>query len=144
MRFTKQRAKYDCSSVSIINACKFFGQKISYTKHKNDLADLLDLTPQGCRTTHFISLMRKIHQLQFFNIKTKSVHRNSKSVIVNEKQIPMVLIHGHVFIVVKETKKSYKCINLYSNQTISYVLKKKFTKMLKSGNIVVNLKEYHG
>jgi len=50
MRFTRQRNKFDCSAVAIINTCKYFRQPISYSKHKKDLADLLDLTPEGCRT----------------------------------------------------------------------------------------------
>ena len=141
MRFTKQKNKYDCSAVAIINACKHFGQKISYTKYKNDLADLLNLTEQGCKTGYFINLMSRIHKMGFFKIKTTSIGFNLKpsQISVSDKQIAMILTNGHVFVLTEIKNKTYKCVNLYSNRTISHVRKKRFTKLLKTGNVVLTI-----
>ena len=78
MRFTRQRTRYDCSAVAILNSCTFFGQKLSYTKNRKDLASLLNLTEKGCRTSYFVNLMKNIHKLKHFNIKTVSVQHNNR------------------------------------------------------------------
>ena len=142
MRFTRQRTRYDCSAVAILNSCTFFGQKLSYSKNKKDLASLLNLTEKGCRTSYFVNLMKRIHKLKFFNIRTTSILTNNRGIgiVITDKQIPMILAQGHVFIIIKENPKTFTCINYYSNRTVSNIRKKTLYKALRYGNIVINLK----
>ena len=128
--------------MAITNACSFFGQRLSYTRYKKDLASLLNLTEKGCRTTYFVNLMKRIHKLKFFNIRTTSILTNNRGIgiIVTDKQIPMILTQGHVFIIIKENAKTFTCINFYSNKTMSNIKKKTLYKSLRYGNIIINLK----
>ena len=146
MRFLRNKSPKDCCIIAILNACKFFGQKVSYKDHAKDLKQaLLYNSKFGCPTRLFIDFVKSIHIHSNFDIKTLAVsHKGnlaSINKVISKNLIAMVIVDGHVFLVTEVKKNSYKVINFYRNKTISYIPKKKFTNLMKSASICLWIKQ---
>lgn len=143
MRFIKNQSKRDCCIVSILNACKYFGQSVSYKDYQKQLKTYLHYKPnKGCPTKIFLYYMKRIRNSKLFNIKTIAVTNrgNHKHInkLINKNLIAMIILNGHIFLLTEVRKKSYKVINYSStSKVVSYIPKKKFTKLMKNDNITL-------
>ncbi len=135
MKYFKQRGKYDCVPICLINAYRFSGVNINYNNLPELKNDLLFIKGNGTLNS-VLHVFMKINKKVFPFKTTKRNNLNLKDIkqyLAKDKAI-MFTIHGHMSLIIKDTGKSIKFVNLSRHKTTSLVSYKKMKLLLNSEN----------
>lgn len=127
VRFVKQRDRFRCGPVAILNALKFFGKKCDYSYLKRISNSCHCWGKDGTKSGKFDKALRRLGK-RFFRVrrtyncsfdKIDGALRKNKLVIVNytwidERKTP----HGHYTVLVRDESYNYYAINNYRGKTI--------------------------
>lgn len=132
VRYIKQKNDYSCSAVVLMNARKWQGEKISYAKHYPEYRKKLLLTPELTEEdywTRWLMLIQEISRIggdACIRPTVKRVERmltKGYAVMVyedcDEKE------YAHIYIIVKQTEKSFYCVNFDYEYAHKWVKKPK-------------------
>jgi len=135
-RFIKQTDKYSCSAVAYINLMKFLGY--DYTaKDLNEVKTYLGTNKKigtlSYMTENMLQLALECVDIDI-NKKNKLTLKDIDEELRNGNVILFTTFHkgrGHDALIIDRTPTEYKCINFYSGETISFIGRKKMSKILK-------------
>ena len=135
MRYCKQRDRFSCGPVAIINALKFFGVKATY----KDVPKYRKLT--NCRRPHGVK--RKYINKPLQNIfKCTKINNPTMRQLDDflKKGYPIILSHlirknaktwGHFIFIPRRERDGFVLINEYKNRTKDFVSRKFMVDMLR-------------
>ena len=126
VRYIKQRNRFSCAVIAIINARKWQGQKLSYCscyKHYSKINDSWwDLWQEISNLGAEIDIHPTVKKIE-------KILNSEKSVLVYSK----CRHDAHLYNIVKHTKKSFLCLNVCWNITSEWISKSEFMNYWNCG-----------
>ncbi len=135
IRYCRQKTKVDCGPTVVINASKFYGAKLSYTKEYKVLCELLDVEETRGTTILDIQDLIEDSNLPFYikkickNPKVREIKNHVKS-----NNCVMLFYSGHVSLITHIEGKKATLINHYTDVTITKLANKDFNKIVRSAD----------
>lgn len=132
MRFLKQKDRFRCGPVALVNALKWSGKK-STSKDLIKISHLLKTKP---KTGTYIHNIEKVVDKFFKNsmleapcLRTLDNHLAANGAILFSYAHPEKR-KGHIFLIIKNTDKTYLAVNFSNKKTISIVCKTTIKSMV--------------
>lgn len=121
MKFCKQKNKYSCGPIAIINIAKHLGLNLTYKKHYYLIKTLCKCDKTGTSIEDFEN-----------TLKILPVKINQPT---NINKINIVITNKHAFIITNETDNYFKVQN-YSNPKIKLLSKESLQSLLNDSTTI--------
>ena len=127
VRFVKQRDRFRCGPVAILNALKFFGKKCTYSDLKKISVSCHCWGPGGTKESRLDEALRRLGKKYFrvrrtYNYsfdKIDEALRKNKLVIVDYVCVDEnKKLRGHYSVLVRDKFYNYYAVNNYKGKTI--------------------------
>lgn len=135
-RFIKQRDKYNCVPLAILNAAKYWGIKCSYADVK-DIGKAINTRKDGTLDDNLFNALNT----GIFGMYGLEVNPTLKGLdVFLKKEIPVIVSVAnvnenfeHAFLIIGKTDKTYKCVNFAEDRrTLSYIRRSTIKRILKT------------
>lgn len=138
MRFSKQHTKYDCGLVCIINACKWAGHSMSYSKHKRFLFNHFNIKENNGILEKELTKFIRSNKFPFKLLSIKNNISISDLKLVNNDQAMILGVrtknYTHLCLIVEFYKNKLTLINWKMNTKL-IIPYNKFNKYLNKNSI---------
>jgi ABC-type bacteriocin/lantibiotic exporter with double-glycine peptidase domain len=136
MELFKQKDKFSCGPIAILNVLNILGKnkQYSYLKKLQKLCNCTEKHPG----TSWNDLTNTLIHLNLDNWTVKDPNLDSLDYHMDKGYVPIIMyrvndLHeGHWATVLKRTKKYYQIINYYTDEKVSYISRKKLSKIFKN------------
>jgi hypothetical protein len=139
-RYIRQRDRYSCGVIAVINLLKYLGEGWFYRDHKL-IKEWIGCTKNGTppRSIEYALLsFIKWGAVKNFTVYMPVKLENLDNALQNNRPILFCSFYkrndrvvGHYALIVKKTNKGYICVNFYKGHTLSFISRSQMIEILK-------------